>query len=498
MIWPDHNTAVLNMTNSNLCDAYLPAKMWLRNDDIGRFRDKSRPSPFPKFNYSVAVPGKSYQQFARDDLAIFASSKRNKITLEEHSPPMERKSFVCIIDELFLPSEKESHENTKISPYTAGRPVQRHLNPSQRLPRTAKPINALPACLVAGPQSSSAFHTSPAGSKGLDQRPQTLGAPSRLSKEIYNSVISQDETSNSHNEGANLTPSIVRTGRRRSSAQTFDRVQFAQIPSHYGLHRQSDNQDIQTHTYLSPELPPVRVVSALRFSGIFPALATSSLASDGIPQSSRIGTHPRKDDHKNVEIRSKNAGALDDGVDLKSSGSQKGKQCCSTKSFDPVHFAQIPSHHGFSKQNTDQDLQEKKYLPPEIPPLRPVSSFRLSVIFPSSSSPSGSLDEISHSTQAVAHSPRRTSKIRAPRAEFPSSPNGSNDMAPSDLDTLPSQRSHLGVMPNISSHDAFHKQIRRQKGYENLRIASTSYTIPPLPASSPLSFPDFSSDMWLF
>jgi hypothetical protein len=494
MIWPDHNTAVLNMTNSNLCDAYLPAIMWLRNDDIGRLGDESRPSPFPKFDYSVAVPGKSYQQFARDDLAIFASSKRNKITLEEHSPPMERESSGGIIDELFLPFEEESHENTKTSPYTAGRPVQRHLNPSQRLPRTAKPINALPACLVAGLQSSSAFYSSPAGSKGLDQRPQTLGAPSRPPKEIYYSVTSQDETSNSHNEGANLTPSIVRTGRRRSSAQAFDRVQFAQIPSHYGLHRQADNYDIQAHTYLSPELPPVRVVSALRFSGIFPALATGSLAPDGIPRSSRIGTHPRKDVHRNVEIRSKNAGALDDGADLKFSGSQKGKQCCSTESFDPVHFAQIPSHHGFSKQNTDQGLQENKYLQPEIPPLRPVSSFRLSVIFPSSS-PSGSLDEISHSTQALAHSPRRASKIRAPRAEFPNSPDGSNDMALSDLDTLPSQRIRRGAMPNISSHDAFHKRIRRRKGYENLRIASTPYTIPPLPVSSPLSFPDFSSDM---
>jgi hypothetical protein len=484
------------MTNSNLCDAYLPAMMWLRNDDIDRPRDESRPSPFPKFDYSVAVPGKSYQQFARDDFTIFANSKRNKITLEEHSPPMERKSSGGIFDELFLPYEKESHENTKISPYTARRPVQKHLNPSQRLPRTAKPINALPSCLVAGLQSSSAFHTSPAVSKGLDQRQQTLGALSRPSKDIYNSVTSRDGTSNSHNEGANLTPSILRIGRRHGSAQAFDRVQFAQIPSHRGLHRQADNHDIQTHTYISPELPPVRVVSALRFSGIFPSLATGSLAPDGIRQSSRIGTHPGKDDYKNVEIRSKNASALDEGADLKSSGSQKGKQCCSTENFDPVHFAQIPSYHGFSKQNTDQGTQENMYLPPEIPPLRPVSSFRLSVIFPSSSSLlSGSLDEISRSAQAVAHFPRRTSKIRAPRAEFPSSSDGSNDMAPSDLDTLPSQRFSLGAMPNISSHDAFHKQIRRRKGYEDLRIASTSYTIPPLPVSSPLSFPDFSSDM---
>lgn len=477
--------------DSRLYSDYLPAMIWLRKDEADRHREKSCPSPFPKFDRSVALPGKPYQQLALDDLAIFAENKSHKILSEKHSPVVETKISANTLAELFLPAEKKSYENTKTYPHTANVPVQRHLHPAQALPQTAKPIYALPACLVAGLQSSPKFQISPAGSKSLGPRSQILGAPPRPPKEIHKSATSQSGTPNP-NERANLATANVRTGRSRSSAQTYDPVQFAQVPSHYDFHRQANKQGLQTQNSFMPELPPIRVVSALRFSGIFPNLATKSLTPKEIPESSRLGPHPRQEISENAGQGNWRSGPLHLGADLVSSEQQSGPQCCSTKQFDPVGIAQIPSHHNFNTQITNQELQKNKSFTLEIPPLRPVSSFRFSGIFPSSAE---NFEESSHSAQTNAHPPTGLHKMKAKRVDFPSFLGAGNDAAPSDLDTLPSQRSRLEAMSNTSCGGGLHRSIRRQKGYENLRMASTTHTLPPLPIVSPLAYPDFSLDL---
>jgi hypothetical protein len=186
-------------------------------------------------------------------------------------------------------------------------------------------------------------------------------------------------------------------------------------------------------------------------------------------------------------------GSLDELADLTSSRRQKWQQRDSTEKFDQVQFTQIPSHHDFCRQDTNQDLQANKSLSPEIPPLRAISPFRFSGIFPSSP---GNLDAISHSLQTAGHPPKKTPMIEISRAELPNSLDGSKDVAPSKVQTHASSgRSHTRATSNIPSHDAFHKWIRRRKSYENLRMASTSHTIPPLPVLSPLAFPDFSFEM---
>jgi hypothetical protein len=146
-------------------------------------------------------------------------------------------------------------------------------------------------------------------------------------------------------------------------------------------------------------------------------------------------------------------------------------------------MAEIPSHHDFCRQDTNQHLQANKSLSPEIPPLRAVSLFRYSGIFPACP---GGLDTVSHSLQAAGHHPKNTPNIEILRAELSNSLDGSNDIAPSKVQTRASSgRSHTRATSNTPFHDALHKRIRRQKGYENLRMASTSHTIPPLPILSP-------------
>ncbi len=474
--------------NSSLYDAYLPAMMWLQNHEADEPRKNSLLPSFPKFDSCVAVPGKSYQQLARDDLSIFAECKSYKPISEEHSSPKVRKSSGKTCDELFLPSETKSQGNTKAPLHSAGQFVQRHMHLAQRLPKTGKPINALPACLVAGLQPPRTFWSSPAGSKSRDQRPDAFGAPACFPKKIQKTAESQGGTSSLDAERANLTPPKLHAGRRRSSVQTFDSVQFAQVPSDYDLRRQADNQDLQVHISSSSRIPPLRVVSPLRLPGIFPASPVCSLTPEVIPRSSRVGLPQRKDIPKIVELRRENSGYLDEGADRTLPERHTGQRRCSTKKVHPVRFAQIHSHYNFGKHKASQELQANKSLSPEIPPLRPVSAFRISGIFPtslgSSDAPSGSL------RASDIHPPKRVPKVEAFTAEFPSSLDGSNDVAPLDRETRPSPG-----RSNVSSHDTFPRRIRRRKGYENLRMASKSHTIPPLPVTSPLAFPDFSFDM---
>jgi hypothetical protein len=477
----------------NLYDTYLPAMLWLRNDEADRLRDEFLLSSFPKFDNNVAVSGTSYQQLARHDLSLLAECKSHRKMPVERSLTLERMSSRDTHDELFLPPEEKSHGNTKTPSHLAGPPAYRHLHPAQRLPRTEEHINGLPACLVAGLHPSRTFQTSPAGSKSLDQIPQTLRAALRPPKEIHKSVTSQGATSNPHDGRANLSPSKTQKGRQRGSAQTFDPVQLAQIPFHYDFRKQAENQDLQACTSLSSEIPPLRVVSPFRFSGIFPASPAGSRSPDEIPQSLRAGLHSQKDIHKTVGLRSENFGFLAEVADLTSSRRQKSQQRDSTEKFDPVQSSKIPSHRDFRRQDTNQDLQANKSSSPEIPPLRTVSPFWFFGIFPTSS---GNLDEISNSLQATGHPPKKILKFEISGAEFPNSLDGSNDVTPSKVQTHASSgRSHTRATSNIPSHDAFHKRIRRRKGYENLRMASTSHTIPSLPILSPLAFPDLSVDM---
>lgn len=477
----------------NLYDTYLPAMMWLRNDEADRLRDESLPTSLPQFDHTVAAPGLSHQQLASDDLSLLAEYKSHGYKSEERSLALEKKSPGDTYDELFLPSEKKSHGNTKTSSHPAGRLANRHLHPAQRLPRTAKRIDGLPASLVAGLHPSRTFQTSPAGSKSLDQKPQTLGAVLRPQKEIHKCVTSQGGTAKLHNKRAKLTPSKTQGGRQRSQGQTFDPVQFAQIPSDYDFRRQADNKDLQVRTYLSSELPPLRVVSPFRYSGIFSVSSSGSRIPDETPLSLRAGLHPQKEIHKNAELRSETFGSPDEVADLTSSRRQKIQQRDPTEKFDPVQFTQIPSHYNICRQHTNQDPQANKSLSPEIPPLRAVSPFRFSSIFPTSQ---GNLDAISHSLQAAGHPAKKTPNIELSRAELSSSLDGSNDVAPSKVQTHASSgRSHTRAISHIPFHDAFPKRIRRQKGYENLRMVSTVHTIPPPAALSPLSFPDFSIDM---
>jgi hypothetical protein len=468
----------------NLYDTYMPAMLSLQNGKADRLRDKSFLSSFLESDYSIAAPGASYQQLSQDDLSLFAECKSHSKISEERSLSAARKSSQDTYDELFLPSEKESHGNTKTSPQSAGRPASKHLNPAQRLPRTEKLINELPASLVAGlhpSRASQTSQTSPAGSKSRDQVPRTLGTGLRSPKEIRKGVNSQGEPSRpskNYDERAGKTPSKTQRGRQRSSAQTFDPVKFAQIPSHYDFRRQADNQDLQACTSLSSEIPPLRAVSPFRFSGIFPAFPAGSRSPDEILQSLRAGLHSQKEIHKTVELQSETFGFLEEVAD-------------STQNFDAVKFTQIPAHHDFCRQDTNQDLQANKSLPLEIPPLRAVSPFRFSGIF---LAPQGSLDSISH-VQADVHPIQKASMIEASRDEFLRSLDGSNDVAPSKVQTHTSSgNAYTRATSNISSHDAFHKRIRRRKGYENLRMASTSHTIPLL-VLSPLAFADFSLDM---
>jgi hypothetical protein len=472
--------------------------LWLRNDEADRLRSESVSpatwplSPFPKFDNSIVVPGRSYEQLARDDLFLLAGHKNRRKMSDENFLPLERERQGNTCDELFLPPERKSHSKRKTSQHLAGRLAYGHLNPAQRLPRTRKRIYGLPACLISGPHPSRTFQTSPAGSKSLDQVPQSLGGRLRPPKEIHKTETLQGGTSDLQYGRANLTPSKPQKGRQRSSAQTFGPVQFAQVPSHHDFCRRADNQDLQACTPLSSEIPPLRVLSPLRFSGIFPAPPASSSSPEEIPQSLRVGLHPQKEIHTTVKLQSKMSSSFDEGADLKSSKRQKCQRCLAEK-FDPVQFAPFPSYHDFCGQNNNQDLQANKFLSPKIPPLRAVSPFRFSGIFPASP---GSLGATSHSLQTGLHPPKKTPKIRASRAECLRSLDGSNDVTLHRVQTHASSgRSQPGLTSNIPSHDAFHKRIRRRKSYENLRMASTSHTILLLPVLSPLVFPDFSFDM---
>jgi hypothetical protein len=478
---------MMNKMNSNLHDAYLPAMKWLRRDDADRFRDESRPIPFPKFDSSVAVSGKSKRQLVCGDLAIFGESTHQKTLPDEHSSKRETKSSVNNLDELFLPRRKKGNDRAKVYPHTARRPIQRYLNPAQRLPRTARHINALPACLIAGLQPSGTFQA-PKAVTSLDQRPQNLQAPPRPPKENYSAVVSQGGISRA-DKRAHLVPAKPQTGRRRSSALIFDPVRFAQVPSHYEIRRKADKQELQSQTSLPRELPPLRVVSALRFSVLFPDLAPRSSTPGETPQFSRIGPNPRNGINENPEQGKHNSGPRNIWAKSASSEEQKDQYCCSAEKFDPVQFAQTPSHPNFSTQSPNQELQKNKALSPFIPPLRPVSSFRLSDIL---SSATENLDSISHSPERGFHPPTRTPKIEASRIDFANSFDGSCDTAPSDLDTLPFQRARVQTRSNKPSCEVIHRSIRRQKGHENLRMVSTMHTLPPLPVMSHHAFPDFS------
>jgi len=467
----------------NLYDTYLPVMLWLQNDEADGLQDKSLLSSFPESDYGIVAPGASYQQLSQDDLSLLAECKSHKKISEECSLSIARKSPQDTYDELFLPSEK-SHGDTKTSPQSASRPTSRNLNPAQRLPRTEKFINGLPASLVAGLHPSRTFQTSPAGSKSRDQVPRTLGTGLRSPKEIRKGVTSQGEPSKYHEELADQTPSKTQRGRQRSSAQT-DPVKFAQVPSHYDFRRQADNQDLQACTSLSSEIPPLRAVSPFRFSGIFPAFPSGSRSSDEIPQSLRTRLHSQKEIHKTVELQSETFGLLEEVADLTSSMRQKGQQRDSTQNFDAVKFTEIPSHHDFCRQDTNQDLQANMFPSPQIPPLRAISPFWFSGIF---RAPQGSLDSFSH-LQTGVHPIPKARKIEASREEYLGSLDGSNDVAPFKVQTHTcSGKPHTSATSNMSSHEAFHKRIRRRKGYENLRMASTSHTIPPLPVLSPLAF----------
>src|SRR5271156_2592151 len=127
----------------NLYDTYLPAMLWLQNDEADRIRDASLLSSFPKFDHRVAVPRTSCQRLARYDLSLLAECKSYRNMSEKCSLPLERMSFRDAHDGLFLPPEKKSHSNTKTSSRSTGPPAHRHLRPAQRLPRTEKHINGL-------------------------------------------------------------------------------------------------------------------------------------------------------------------------------------------------------------------------------------------------------------------------------------------------------------------------------------------------------------------
>lgn len=192
----------------DLYNTYLPAMKWLRNDEInrprGRLSSKVQPrSPSPPLDDDVSAHG-AHMQIARD--------------------------------ELFLPPERKNPGKEMVTPLCTGWPVYGDtLHTAQRLPRAAKFIDALPACLIAGLDSLRSQRTSLAGHRSPDQKPRPLRA--ERPKEIHKSMTPRNGTSDVSSEDVDWTRSKEQRGRQEGSSQKFDPVSFSQIPSHYDLRR---------------------------------------------------------------------------------------------------------------------------------------------------------------------------------------------------------------------------------------------------------------------
>jgi hypothetical protein len=149
-----------------------------------------------------------------------------------------------------------------------------------------------------------------------------------------------------------------------------------------------------------------------------------------------------------------------------------------------VNFPQIPSKYDVGTHTKTQGLQANTFSSPQIPPLRVGTPFRFSRIFLNFAAGSESLDEPPLSVQT-----NHLEEILTPKVELPQSSDGCNDALPSNSFTGASlQKVDAVVFEQLPAHQDYPRQIRRMKGYQDLRAAAaTSSHITPSHVA-PISF----------